>query len=97
MFDNETWEEFVFKRWSPVALRASAVRALEESTKIFEKAFILLKEGRRTEADKLRSEARAKRNHSVWLMAKANELERKWGDNPLPHYQKTNNSTFIYR
>ena len=66
----------MISRSSAVPLRERAVRALEESTRIFEQAFILLKQGRRKEAEQLRNNARAKRNDSVWLMAKANELDK---------------------
>lgn len=78
----------MFSRWSTVTLRERAVRALEESTSKFEQAFILLKQGRRTEAEMLRNEARAKRNDSVWLMAKANELEKTSPSGvPLQYYE----------
>jgi len=59
-----------------VPLRKEAVEALQKSTTLFKQAFILLKQGRRDAANKLQNEARAKRNDSVWLMAKANELEK---------------------
>jgi uncharacterized membrane protein YccC len=77
LFDNKTREElFVYRQWSVVPLRKEAVEALQKSTTMFKQAFILLNQGRREAAKKLQNEARAKRNDSVWLMAKANELDR---------------------
>jgi beta-N-acetylglucosaminidase len=66
----------VYRQWSAVPLRKEAVEALQKSTTMFKQAVILLKQGRREAAKKLQNEARAKRNDSVWLMAKANELEK---------------------
>ena len=53
-----------------------AVETLEKSTKMFEQALRLFREGKRQEAEKLRTAARAKRNDSIWLMGKANKFAR---------------------
>lgn len=66
----------MFSQWSVVPLREQAVEALQKSTTMLKQALILLNQGRRQAAHKLQNEARAKRNDSVWLMAKANELEK---------------------
>jgi len=56
-------------------LREQAMEALEESTKILEVACNLMEQGNRKEAERLHKAARTKRNVSVLLMAKANNLE----------------------
>ena len=84
----------MFSRQPILTIRERAVRALEESTNILEKAFILLQQGRRAEADKMRSEARAKRNDSVWLMAKANELETSANNAPPPYERNPSHSLY---
>ena len=60
---------------SVTALREKAMAALRESTTMLEVASKLLDVGNREEAIRLKDEARAKRNVSVWLMGKANTLE----------------------
>jgi len=57
-------------------LRRQAVATLEKSTKMFEQALCLREEGKKIEAEKLRTVARLKRNDSIWLMRKANKCER---------------------
>jgi hypothetical protein len=57
-------------------LRKRAVEAVHESTELLKQAFVLLKAGNRQQAEGLQKAARAKRNNSVWLMRKANKLER---------------------
>jgi hypothetical protein len=77
LFDNETCEEvFVIRQRSVVRLREQAVEALQTSTAMLKQGLALLNQGSREAAHKLLNEARAKRNDSVWLMAKANELEK---------------------
>lgn len=76
LFENNTCEGlFVPSQPSVVPLRKQAVEALQKSTTMFKQAYTLLKQGRREAANELLNEARAKRNDSVWLMAKANELD----------------------
>ncbi len=60
---------------SVTVLREQAMAALRESTTMLEVASNLLDAGNREEAVRLKDEARAKRNVSVWLMGKANTLE----------------------
>jgi hypothetical protein len=55
-----------------VALQQRALEALEESTKMFEVALKLLKQGNRTEAGRIWDEARTLRNDSIYLMRRAN-------------------------
>ncbi|MCM3906352.1 MAG: hypothetical protein ND866_32090 [Pyrinomonadaceae bacterium] len=57
-------------------LRRKAVEAVNESTEMLKQAFTLLKSGNLKKAKELQKAARAKRNNSVWLMRKANKLER---------------------
>jgi hypothetical protein len=57
-------------------LRQQARKALKESTTMLMVADHLLKQGNRSEARRLQREARAKRDASMLLMAKANELEQ---------------------
>ncbi|HBB87440.1 MAG TPA: hypothetical protein DC047_07475 [Blastocatellia bacterium] len=57
------------------ALRKQAMEALHQSTTMLEVASNLLDAGNREEAIRLKDEARAKRNVSVWLMSEANTLE----------------------
>jgi hypothetical protein len=52
------------------------VEAVHESTEMLKQAFALLKAGNRQQAEGLQKAARAKRNNSVWLMHKANKMER---------------------
>ena len=54
-------------------IRQQALSALEKSTKLFEIAENLLGQGNKSEAEWVKNEARAQRNISVWLMAKANK------------------------
>ncbi|PWT80994.1 MAG: hypothetical protein C5B44_04525 [Acidobacteria bacterium] len=54
-------------------IRQQALSAIERSTKLFEIAENLLRQGNKSEAEWVRNEARAQRNISVWLMAKANK------------------------
>jgi hypothetical protein len=65
-------------------LRRQAVATLQKSTKMFEQALSLRKEGKRIEAEKLRTVARLKRNDSIWLMRKANKFERE-ASNPTQY------------
>jgi uncharacterized protein Yka (UPF0111/DUF47 family) len=57
-------------------LRKKALETVHESTEMLKQAFALLKSGNRQQAEELQNAARAKRNNSVWLMRKANKLER---------------------
>lgn len=54
-------------------IRHQALSALEKSTKLFEIAENLVRQGNESEAQWVRNEARAQRNISVWLMATANK------------------------
>ena len=56
-------------------LREKAMEALQRSTTMLKVAGKLLDQGNVEEAKRLRDQARAQRNISVWLMAKANTLE----------------------
>jgi hypothetical protein len=56
-------------------LREQALEALRTSTLMLEVASNLLDAGNCEEAARLKEEACAKRNVSVWLMSKANTLE----------------------
>jgi hypothetical protein len=60
---------------SVTRLQEKAMEALKESKTMLEVASNLLDVGNREEASRLKDEARAKRNVSVWLMSKANTLE----------------------
>ena len=51
------------------------MEALQRSTTMLKVAGKLLDQGNVAEAKRLRDQARAQRNISVWLMAKANILE----------------------
>ncbi len=57
-------------------LRERAMQVLQESSIMFSVASNLLEQGNREEAKRLQNEARAKRDASVLLMAKANALEK---------------------
>lgn len=57
-------------------LRKKAVEAVHESTEMLKQAFKLLKSGNRQQAEELQRAARAKRYNSIWLMRKANKLDR---------------------
>lgn len=59
------------------ALRERAVSALEISTTMLEVAQSLLKQGNESEADRLRNEARYKRNESILLMDQARAVEQR--------------------
>ena len=56
-------------------LRERAMEALQESTTMLQVANNLLEQGSNAEAERLHQAARNKRNVSVLLMAKANDLE----------------------
>jgi hypothetical protein len=58
-----------------ISLREQAMKALQESSMMLSVARDLLRQGNREEAQRLRNEARAKRDDSVLLMAKANAIE----------------------
>ncbi|MDQ2920643.1 MAG: hypothetical protein M3R52_03355 [Acidobacteriota bacterium] len=60
-----------------LALRERAVSALETSTTMLKVAQSLLKQGNQTEADRLRNEARYKRNESILLMDQARAVEHR--------------------
>lgn len=52
------------------------MEAVHESTEMLKQAFELLKSGNRQQAEGLQKAARAKRYNSMWLMRKANKIER---------------------
>lgn len=60
---------------SKATLRQRALESLEQSTKMLEVALKLFKQGNRTEAARIRDEARALRSVSVYLMNRANRVE----------------------
>ena len=60
-----------------LALRERAVAALQTSTTMLKVAQNLLKQGNQTEADRLRNEARYKRNESILLMDQARSVEQR--------------------
>jgi hypothetical protein len=60
----------------PMPLRQQARKALQESTNMLTVARLLLQQGNREEARRLQQEARAKRDASMLLMARANEVEK---------------------
>jgi hypothetical protein len=64
------------KHGSMNELREQAMEALEESTTMLKVACNLLEQGNLEEAARLRDQARAKRSVSVWLMSKANRVEK---------------------
>ena len=69
-----------------------AMEALQESTTMLQVAGKLLDQGNLEEARRLRDKARARRNVSVWLMAKANTSD----DEPeasLDEYQNSHSLT----
>ena len=57
------------------SLREKAMEALQRSTTMLKVAGKLLDQGNVEEATRLRDQARAQRNISVWLMAKANTMD----------------------
>jgi hypothetical protein len=59
-----------------LVLRRRAVETVHESTEMLKQAVVLLKAGQRRQAERLQEAARAKRNESVWLMRRANKLDR---------------------
>lgn len=75
-------------------LREQAMEALEESTTMLQVACDLLEQGNNEEAVRLRDEARARRNVSVWLMTQASTLERDpRGSVRARHYQPRNSTS----
>ncbi len=75
-------------------LREQAMEALEESTTMLQVACNLLEQGNREEAVRLRDEARARRNVSVWLMTQASTLEKApRGSVAARHYQPRNSTS----
>ena len=56
-------------------LRQKALDTLEESSELFERAFVLLQNGHLQEAEKMKELARSRRNDSVLVMREANRLE----------------------
>ncbi len=68
------------------------MKALRESTTMFGVARNLLRQGNRHEAERLQNEARAKRDASVLLMAKANALENASHGQIRSHYHSSENS-----
>ncbi len=79
---------------SATALREQALEALQASTTMLEVASNLLDAGNRAEAVRLKEEARAKRNVSVWLMSKANTLESSTPRDERFSIQETHGETF---
>jgi ribosome maturation protein Sdo1 len=73
-------------------LREQAMEALQESTTMLEVARNLLRQGNRTEAQRLEKEARTKRSVSVLLMAKANALDNATSGRLPSHYHEPDSS-----
>jgi len=78
---------------SAATLREQAMEALRQSTTMLEVASNLLNAGNRAEAVRLKDEARAKRNASVWLTRKANTLESATISEVLSRFQETRDTT----
>ena len=75
------------RKVEPRNIRQEALSALEKSTKLFVIAENLLRQGNKSEAEWVTNEARAQRNISVWLMAKANKANPT--DNTSGRHQDT--------
>lgn len=60
-----------------LALRERALAALEMSTTMLTVAQNLVKQGNQKEADRLRNEAKYKRNESILLMDEARKVEQR--------------------
>ena len=58
-----------------LTLRQHALEALEKSTKMFEVAIELLKQGNQVEAERVRNQARTQRTLSTLLMVEASNLD----------------------
>jgi len=56
-------------------LRQKALETLRESSEMFEKSLLLLKDGKHDEAQEMQELARQKRSDSSYLMVEANRLE----------------------
>ncbi|MFN2513087.1 MAG: hypothetical protein ABR568_16900 [Pyrinomonadaceae bacterium] len=54
-----------------------ALETVQESSELFEKAIILMKEGKHAQATVTQELARQKRNESQWLVSEAQKLEDK--------------------
>lgn len=74
-------------------LREQAMEELQQSTTMLQVAGKLLDQGNVEEAKRLRDEARAHRNISVWLMAKANTLEQSLRRHLPATYHQPHSST----
>lgn len=70
------------------------MEALQASTTMLEVASNLLDAGNREEAARLKDEACAKRNVSVWLISKANTIENAMRRDVRVGLQETHNTTF---
>jgi hypothetical protein len=56
-------------------LRQKALETLQESSEMFEKSLLLLKDGKLEQAKEMQELARQKRSDSTYLMVEANRLE----------------------
>jgi hypothetical protein len=56
-------------------LRQKALETLQESSEMFEKSLLLLKDGKLEQAKEMQELARQKRSDSSYLMVEANRLE----------------------
>ena len=74
-----------------IPLREQAMKALRESTTMFAVARDLLRQGNLEEAQRLRRDARVKRDASVLLMTKANALENTSQGQIRSRYHALNN------
>ena len=71
-------------------LRKRALEALKKSTRMLEVAVTLMKQGNRTEAERVRGYARSQRTISTLLMAEANQLET---SHQAAHYAEQRNDS----
>ena len=56
-------------------LRQKALETIQESSEMFEKSLLLLKDGKLDQAKEMQELARQKRSDSTYLMVEANRLE----------------------
>jgi predicted SAM-dependent methyltransferase len=56
-------------------LRQKALETLQESSEMFEKSLLLLKDGKLEQAKEMQERARQKRSDSTYLMVEANRLD----------------------
>jgi hypothetical protein len=72
-----------------LALRQSALEALEKSTRMLQVAVDLFEQGNQQEAERVRKEAQFHRSISTLLMVEAQDLERTPRTAQSKHYNRT--------